>query len=81
MEEEEEEDDEDVSISARLHAGMVPDATMIHSIKKKRELARNLGVDSVDYLPLEKGGKKYVIQFMTCLCDMYCCQGLRQSNW
>ena len=46
-----------VSISGQLHQGMVPDATMIHAIRKKREMARKLGVESVEYLPLEKGGK------------------------
>ena len=49
------------SINDHLLSGMMPDAAVIHAIRKKRERARELGVPSVDYLPLEKDGKKLVI--------------------
>ncbi len=57
-----EDDDNDVgvaSIGRHLETGMVPDAAMIHAIRKKRELAREMGVASVEYLPLSsRGGGK-----------------------
>ena len=47
------------SIGRHLETGVVPDAAMIHAIRKKRELAREMGVASVEYLPLSsRGGGK-----------------------
>ena len=65
METEDSDDDNEegvVSINDHLHSGIVPDATMIHAIRKKREKARELGISSVDYLPLEKDGEKSAIE-------------------
>ena len=53
-----EEEEQDLSVIEQLHVGVVPDAKMIHAIRKKRELARKMGVASVDYLPLEQETKK-----------------------
>ena len=53
-----EEEEQDTSVIEQLHVGVVPDAKMIHAIRKKRELARKMGVASVDYLPLEQETKK-----------------------
>lgn len=53
-----EEEEQDLSVIEQLHVGVVPDARMIHAIRKKRELARKMGVVSVDYLPLEQETKK-----------------------
>lgn len=46
------------SVGHHLQSGMIPDATMIHAIRKKREMVREMGVASVDYIPLDnrKGG-------------------------
>ena len=53
-ESEEEEETREVPLVERLSTGYLPDATMIHAIRKKREMARKLGVD---YLPLD-GSKR-----------------------
>lgn len=58
MEEDASEEEEDGFLARHLSQGLVPDATMIHAIRKKREMARKMGVESVDYLPLKMGGKK-----------------------
>ena len=58
MEQDASEEDEETVLARHLSQGLVPDATMIHAVRKKREMARKLGVESVDYLPLKLGGKR-----------------------
>ncbi|XP_019855914.1 PREDICTED: PAX3- and PAX7-binding protein 1-like [Amphimedon queenslandica] len=50
------------SVLDRLHAGIVPDATMIHAIRKKRQLVRERGGGGggrgLEYMSLDKDDKK-----------------------
>lgn len=59
------EEKEEESVLDRLHAGIVPDALMIHNIRKKRQLERERGGDmggargrGIEYLSLNKDDKK-----------------------
>lgn len=54
---EESEDDTSSSLTHRLSAGYIPDATTIHAVRKRRELARQKGGRSADYIPLENTQK------------------------
>ena len=47
-------EEEVVPLGERLNAGYLPDASMIHAIRKRREMARKLGVD---YLPLDSSNR------------------------
>ena len=48
------EEEEIVPLGERLNAGYLPDASTIHAIRKRREMARKLGVD---YLPLDSSNR------------------------
>ncbi len=49
---EDEKDDDKRSMKLMLKSGIIPDATMIHQARKKREMARQ-----GDYIPISGGGR------------------------
>ena len=54
---EESEDNLAPPLGQRLSEGFIPDAATIHAVRKRRERARQLGVQGTEYIPLEESRK------------------------
>ena len=49
-------DDTQRSVKLMLRSGVIPDSTMIHAARKRRQMAREMGVPG-DYVPLNNAGE------------------------
>ena len=52
----EEMDETQRSVKLMLRSGVIPDSTMIHAARKRRQMAREMGVPG-DFLPLDNTGE------------------------